>query len=333
MASSHFRFNRGDADYTPVFNEAVEIVDALLSNNMFLVQIVKPILAKYPIVDKFPIDTDIAAHLLEVMNSGYVVTKDAQKGTIIGISARDNVIQVNPTFLRCDEENFRERSRCLLLLAVKLLHAVFQGFTKSFYHLMGHDSSKKDANGTLACLYSTPAHIGSSIGSSGTIIGDNGFEFEEYRLRGRLTLCRHQMYATNLILLCPSNAVQECPTYVVPDELVSGALTVLRSKEHSEDELHHKLNLLPGHALKRAASSGQRQEKRRAPTRSCRASSAAKVARLDSSATVSKLHSTCTRTETAEADTHEEEGGYDLESLGPSIRRLLSSQSTGGWKE
>jgi hypothetical protein len=245
--TSTFRFDRDDKTFTPVFQEAVAIVEKLLGDRQVVTELAAPIVMMYPRVGGriAPLRNKIGGMVLDTINAGFTVTADAQGHPIMKISAHNNHISINRQFLTCNERNGVIRDRCLLLLAVKLLHQVFCGLTITFYTLTGHEPQRRDKCGALLHLYPAPITVGQSYSSYRAITGNNGYALEEYFLKGRLGT-GHRGYNSPLVLLCPTaTALDTSPTFIVPDVLVQTVLNTLRKTKLTKDDILQNLRLLP----------------------------------------------------------------------------------------
>jgi hypothetical protein len=245
--TSPFRFDRDDKSYTPVFQEAVAIVEKLLGDRKVVTELAAPIVMMYPRVGgrKAPLRNEIGDMVLETINAGFTVTADAQGHAVMQISAHNNHIRINHHFLNCNERNGVIRDRCLLLLVIKLLHQVFCGLTNTFYALTRHEPQGRDKSGALLHLYPAPITVGQSYSSYRAITGNNGYALEERFLKGRLGT-GHRGYNSSLVLLCPTaTALDTSPTFIVPDVLVQTVLNTLRKKNLTKDDILQYLRLLP----------------------------------------------------------------------------------------
>jgi hypothetical protein len=120
------------------------------------------------------------------------------------------------------------RNRCKVLLAVKVLHAVFHVLTRVFWELVGYPPERNE-DGTIAAVLSAPSHLGSVFRSGRTIIGNTGNAFEEKHFSGRLLCCPTDGYLSQLQILVRARVLRQSKLYTVPDDRVFEVLHALES--------------------------------------------------------------------------------------------------------
>lgn len=331
--TSVFHFDRSNAVYTPIFQEAVNIVDNILRNREVVIALTKPILAKYPKAKGSAKITNklVGDKVTATINAGFDVSADAQSSGIMQIIPRNNQLRVNPKFLTCTEGDSVEKPRCLLLLVVKLLHQILHALTSTFFEIKGHEQ-ERDELGALKYLYAAPLTIGRSFGPNRQIIGHNGYAFEEHFLKGRLGP-GDDPYKNTLVLLLPDNSrLEASPTYIVPDELAQSVLATLRKDNLTKADVLGDLSLLidnprkykPQKKKETAAGSSSAGTKRGISEEGQPTSKKPKV----KTAGMSLLHSEDSAD--AAGDAHASASKFSEDS---DIQRLIYSHSDGIWKE
>lgn len=158
-----FRIN--DADYTPIFIEAVDIVESLLIRERTCIQIFGNLARKFPspAAERRKLtDSGIHAAICKILSLGVEVRLTAEKGTVMQLQASTNTLYLNVQYLFCDSGDLVQKNRCLFTLITKLLHELAHALTNTFYELSGHIIEYKD-DGFPKYLFSTPVAIGQVI--------------------------------------------------------------------------------------------------------------------------------------------------------------------------
>jgi hypothetical protein len=255
---SIFRYNR--SEYPVVFNEAVAVAENVLTLDASIFELCNPIASQF-LTNKAPGTKDVAerAELVTAvkaaLSEGITVFKGTEETSVLRLDPFTNTMYVNEKYLTLHESALEvHRNRCKVLLAVKVLHAVFHVLTRVFWELVGYPPERNE-DGTIAAVLSAPSHLGSVFRSGRTIIGDIGYAFEEEHFSGRLLCCPVDGYFSQLQILVPAPGLRQSKVYVVPDERAFEVLHALESGRLKRTDLslyHPSFQLLEAADLKDA---------------------------------------------------------------------------------
>jgi hypothetical protein len=220
---SVFRYNR--SEYPVVFNEAVAVAENLLTSDDSICELCNPIASQFlistaPSTRKITEPAELVTAVKAALNGGIYVFKVTEEKSVVRSSSVTNTIFVNEQYLTlpvsASEVN---RKRCKVLLAVKVLHAVFHALTRVFWELVGYPPERNE-DGTIAAVLSTPSHLGSVFRAGRTIVGNTGYAFEEKHFSGRLLCCPTDGYLSQLQILVRARVLCQSKLYTVPDNRV-----------------------------------------------------------------------------------------------------------------
>jgi hypothetical protein len=229
---SVFKYNR--SEYSVVFNEAVVVAEKLLTSDDSICELCSPVASQFltstaPGARKITEPAELVTAVKAALNGGIYVFKVTEEKSVVRSSSVTNTIFVNEQYLTLPVSASEvHRKRCKVLLAVKVLHAVFHVLTRVFWELVGYPPERNE-DGTIAAVLSAPSHLGSVFRSGRTIIGDIGYAFEEEHFSGRLLCCPADGYFSQLQILVLAPGLRQSKVYVVPDERVFEVLQALES--------------------------------------------------------------------------------------------------------
>lgn len=232
MSLSIFRYN--PESYPDVFNEATGIVRALFANSHICASLCDPVASRFP-KENYDVpdylESTLVSEVQKTLGLGVEIMDDAKSSNCMEMHPNDSSLHVNRKYFDYSFANDDEHNRCLLLLVNKLIHELFHALTTTFYILRGHvELEEKDENGKRKFVMTTPTNLGKSYGKGRSIIGDNGFAFEEHFTGGRLVAPSIALSYKDplIIMLVDKHCLKRFSFYHVKEDMITAALSWYR---------------------------------------------------------------------------------------------------------